>query len=252
MPQWKDDFHFGGFRAGKETPIVVAMPSPQTPLSPRRGLIVAAVLFILVLVGAALYLKPLSRGAHAAAHSPPANDLSRPMLLVAAPKIEDPIYGGAIIVATPLDGDRHVGFIVNWPTAVALSDAYPSDGPAQELGARLYVGGPFLPQTIFALVRRSTSPAGKSLELAPGLYAALDRTAVEEVMRVNGADARYVVGLVVWLPQELQREIDAGTWYVLKANPESALQSSDEDLWDEFVRRAREAPTSIHFTGKGS
>ena len=243
-----------GFRGGKATPIVAAMASPEAPLFPRRRLIAAAILAILaVLVAGALYLKPLSRGAQAAVElSSAARDLSKAMVLIAAPTMEDPMYGGAVIVATPIAGDQHVGFIINWPTDVALSAAYPADGPAQELRARLYVGGPYLPQSMFALVRRSTSPAGKSLELAPGLYAALDRTAVEEVMRVNGADARYVVGLVVWLPQELQREIDAGTWYVLKANPESALQSSDEDLWDEFVRRAREAPTSIHFTGKGS
>jgi hypothetical protein len=52
LPQWKDDFHFHGFRAGKATPIVAAMASPQAPLFPRRRLIAAAILFILaILVG---------------------------------------------------------------------------------------------------------------------------------------------------------------------------------------------------------
>jgi putative AlgH/UPF0301 family transcriptional regulator len=111
--------------------------------------------------------------------------------------------------------------------------------PQTELRARLYVGGPDLPQSIFALVRRSTSPPGKSLELAPGLYAALDRTAVDDVIRMNGADARYVVGFVLWLPHELEREIDAGAWYVVQENPEPALQPSDEGPWDELIRRAR-------------
>jgi putative transcriptional regulator len=242
LPQWKDDFHFHGFRAGKATPIVAAMASPQAPLFPGRRLIAAAILFILaILVGGALYVKPLGGRAHAAGLLPPTGGLSRPIVLVAAPAIDDPIYGGAVIVATPLDGDRHVGFVINWPTDVALSDAYPASRPAQELRARVYVGGPYLAGSIFALVRRSTRPPGKSLELAPGLYAALDRTAVEEVIRVNGADARYVVGLVVWLPHELEHEIDAGAWSVVPAAPELGLRPSDEGLWDEFVRRAREA-----------
>ncbi len=218
------------------------MPSPQTPLFSRRRLIVAALLALFgVLVAGALYLNPLSTRADAAGLTAPTGKFSRPMLLVSSPELEDPIYGGAVILAAPLDGDRYVGFIINWPTDIALSDAYPADRPVPELHGRLYVGGPYLPQSIFALVRRSRSPAGKSLELAPGLYAAIDRTAVDEVIRVNGADARYVVGLIVWPPHELEHEVDAGSWFVVRADPQFALQPSDGSVWDEFVRRAREA-----------
>jgi putative AlgH/UPF0301 family transcriptional regulator len=213
----------------------------RKPRLPRRALSIAALLaLVVVALGATLYLKPLGRGAHAAVSPSAARDLSGPMLLIASPELEDPIYGAAVIVATPVQGDRHVGFIINWPTDIALSDAYPDERLPQELRARLYVGGPYLPQSIFALVCRSASPAGKAVELAPGLYAALDRTAVDDVIRVDGTHARYVIGLVVWQQHELEREVDAGVWSVVPAEPAFAVQPVDEAAWDGVIRRARE------------
>jgi putative transcriptional regulator len=218
------------------------MASLQPPFVSSRRLIAAVVLALVgLVVGAALYLNPLSTTADAAGVRAAAGKPSGPMLLVASVGLEDLIYGGAVIVATPLEGDRYAGFIINWPTDIGLADAYPGPRPVQELRSRLYVGGPYLGQSIFALVRRPTRPAGKWLELAPGLYAAIDRTAVDEVIRVNGEDARYVVGLIIWPPHELEREVEAGSWTVVRPASRPGRQPADASEWDEFVRRAQEA-----------
>src|SRR5207248_2591772 len=45
-----------------------------------------------------------------------------PMLLVAKRSFEDPVYGSTIVLARPVQGGGHVGFIVNKPTKLNLAE----------------------------------------------------------------------------------------------------------------------------------
>src|SRR5882724_10524143 len=103
-----------------------------------------------------------------------AADLSKAAILVAKPELQDELYRSTILVVAPLGEDRHVGFIVNRPTPVTLGKAFPEDGPSQKIVDPIYIGGPYQPQAIFALVQRPDSPGGVSLELMPGLFVAVD------------------------------------------------------------------------------
>ena len=47
------------------------------------------------------------------------------VLLVAKRQFEDPIYGSTIVLAKPVGGGGHVGFIVNRPTKMSLAELFP-------------------------------------------------------------------------------------------------------------------------------
>ena len=180
-----------------------------------------------------------------AAAAVPAADLSKPLILVAAPELHDPVYGATVIVVAPLGDDEHIGFIVNRPSPLTLGKVFPEDGPSQKVHDPVYLGGPYEPGLVFALVERAKSPGGKSLEVLPGLYAAADAATVDTIIRADAAAARYVAGFVAWQPGELAEEIERGVWYVLEPDARVALRKPTDGLWDELVRRSQAAANAI-------
>ena len=173
-----------------------------------------------------------------------AQDVSRPMILVAKPELVDPIYARTVLVVAPLGGDQHVGFIVNRPTDLTLANMFPGDGPSQKVTDPVYLGGPLQPELVFALVERASSPGGKSLAVLPGLYAAVDAKTVDGIIREQARGTRFLSGFVAWQEGELQGEIERGAWYVL-APDKAVLHGAPEQLWKDLVRRSQNAANTI-------
>ena len=174
-----------------------------------------------------------------------AADLSKPLVLVAVPELHDAVYGRTVIIVAPLGGDQHIGFIVNRPSDVTLGKIFPEDGPSQKVRDPVYLGGPYEPGLVFALVERAKNPGGKSLELMPGLYAAADAATVDTIIKGDAAKARFVAGLVAWRPGELQEEIERRVWYVLEPDAHVVLRKPADSLWEDLVRRSQAAANAI-------
>lgn len=164
-----------------------------------------------------------------------AADPTQPHILVAKPELRDVLYGSSILVVKPIGNDQHVGFIVNRPTRVQLGSVFPEHGPSQKIVDPVYLGGPVGADAIFALVQRPDSPGGNSLEVLPGLYAAFEAPVVDRIIESEADHARFVAGLVVWRPGELESEIKQGAWYVLEPDADTAMRAP-EGLWEELVR----------------
>jgi len=189
----------------------------------------------------ALVLLMLAAGAAAVQ----AADLSKPLILVAVPELHDPVYGATVIVVAPVGGDQHIGFIVNRPSDVTLGKIFPGDGPSQKVHEPVYLGGPYEPQLVFALVERAKNPGGKSLELMPGLFAAADAATVDTIIKGDAAKARFVAGLVAWKPGELEQELERKVWYVLEPDARLVLRKPADGLWEDLVRRSQNAANAI-------
>lgn len=169
-----------------------------------------------------------------------AADLSRPLVLVAAPELRDPIYGRSVLVAKPFGRDQHLGFIVNRPTDYTLGKMFPEHGPSQKVVDPIFLGGPVDANAIFALVALPDNPGGNSIEIMPGLFAAHDADVVDEIIETHPDEARFVAGLVVWRPGELRREMEIGAWRTLDADASLALRDP-QGLWEELVQRTEGA-----------
>src|SRR3989442_10910844 len=64
-----------------------------------------------------------------------------PMLLVAKRQFEDPIYGSTIVLARPVAGGGHVGFIVNKPTKMSLAELFPEHEASKKIVDPLFLRG---------------------------------------------------------------------------------------------------------------
>jgi putative AlgH/UPF0301 family transcriptional regulator len=126
-----------------------------------------------------------------------ASDATDTVLLVAKRNLHDRLYGATVIVARPLGEDRHLGFIVNKPTNMTLGKLFPKHPPSQKVIDPVYLGGPTGPEVIFALVKGSQSPGGRSLQLAPGLYVAYDSSVVDRIIETQPQQARFLAGMVL-------------------------------------------------------
>ena len=168
------------------------------------------------------------------------------MVLVAKPELRaDPVFGSTILVVTAIGGEQHAGFIVNRPTSVTLGSVFPENGPSQKVVDPIYLGGPVDSDVIFALVRGSESPGKGSIQLLPGIFVAISANTVGRVIASDPERARFLAGLVVWKPGELQEEIKRGLWYVLEPDPALVLPGRTEGLWEELARSSKIAAEAI-------
>lgn len=162
-----------------------------------------------------------------------AQDLGKPLLLVATPELEGPYRHTALLVV-PVDG-RHVGFILNRATGTTLAALFPDHGPSAKVADPVYFGGPERSNAIFAVVPRD--PGAPSVRLFGDLYVTAQSDAVDRIIEQTPNDARYFAGFVGWRPGELADELDKGFWFATE--PDSALVFSDDtgSMWEALVKR---------------
>jgi len=159
--------------------------------------------------------------------------------LVATPRLVDPDYRATVLLAVPIENSRHVGIIVNRPTARSLASLFPEHAPSKLVHDPVYFGGPMLRQAIFAAVHADHTPGPGSIQMMSELFLATRGAVVDHIIEETPNEARYYVGYVVWRPGELRREVDRGLWYVLEADWELVFRKDSGRLWEELLRRAR-------------
>ena len=175
----------------------------------------------------------------AAACTARAQDLDRPLLLVAAPDLQG-LYNHTALLVVPAAGGQHLGFILNRATDLKLATLFPQHEPSAKVADPVYFGGPEMFGSIFAIVKRN--PGVPALHLFDDFFVAGNGAAVDRIIEQTPNEARYFAGFVGWQPEELAKEVDAGFWYVTE--PDAALLFSKDPghMWEELVKRVARAP----------
>jgi putative transcriptional regulator len=166
-------------------------------------------------------------------------DTSGAVTLVATPRLIDPDYRSTVLLAVPVENNRHVGVIINRPTGRTLSSLFPEHAPSKMVKDPVYFGGPMLRQAVFAVVHIDHTPGPGSIQMMKELFLATQGTVVDHIIEETPNEARYYVGYVAWRPGELRQEVDRGLWYVLDADPDLVFRKDPGSLWEELLRRAR-------------
>ena len=167
------------------------------------------------------------------------------MLLVAKRQLEDPIWGSTIVLAKPIAGGGHVGFIVNKPTKMSLAELFPEHEPSKKVADPLFLGGTVNINLVFALVEEHGSRKDGSIRIAPDIFLAYDTKAVDRIIESESDHARFFLGLVVWRPGQLDDELDRGLWYVDEPEAKLVLRRKTDGLWEELVRRLEARANTI-------
>src|SRR5260221_12217781 len=167
------------------------------------------------------------------------------VLLVAKRSFEDPVYGSTIVLARPVRGGGHVGFIVNKPTKLNLSELFPEHEASKKVADPLFLGGTVDMNLVFALVEAHGSRKDGAIPIAPDLFLAYETKAVDRIIESESDHARFFLGMVVWRPGQLDDELDHRLWYVDGLEAQLALARKTEGLWEELVRRLEARANTI-------
>jgi putative transcriptional regulator len=167
------------------------------------------------------------------------------VLLVAKRQVEDPIWGSTILLAKPVEGGGHVGFILNKPTKMSLAELFPQHEPSKKVIDPLFLGGTVDINLVFALVERRAVEKDGAIRIAPDLFLAFKSAAIDRIIETESDRARFFLGLVVWRPGQLDDELDRGLWYVEEPEAKLVLRKQTDGLWEELVRRSEARANSI-------
>jgi len=168
-----------------------------------------------------------------AALSARAQDLDKPLLLVAAHELQGPYHHTALLVV-PMRG-RHVGFILNRATDMTLAKLFPEHAPSAKVADPVYLGGPEGVNAIFAMV--PSDPGDGSVHLFGDVFVTSQVQAVDRIIEQMPNDARYFAGFVGWQPGELADELEKGWWYAAEPDKSTVFDRRPDELWETLVRR---------------
>lgn len=169
----------------------------------------------------------------AAAGAACAQNLERPLLLVASPALQG-AYSRTALLVFPMRG-QHAGFILNRSTDVKLASAFPEHPPSAKVADPIYFGGPEMADSLFAMVRKNPGPG--SMEVLGDLFVTAEAETLDRIIAETPNDARYFAGFVGWQPGELAKEIGAGYWYVEDFDAAQAFRDDTGAMWEELVER---------------
>jgi putative transcriptional regulator len=162
-----------------------------------------------------------------------AQNLDRPLLLVASPALQG-AYSRTALLVFPLRG-QHAGFILNRSTDVKLATVFPEHAPSAKVADPIYFGGPEMASSLFALVRKD--PGSGAVRVMGDLFVTAEAETVDRIIEETPNEARYFAGFVGWRPGELAKEIESGYWYVEDFEASQAFRDDTAKMWEELVER---------------
>lgn len=162
------------------------------------------------------------------------------ILLVAKPGLADPNFRETVVLVTRTEAAT-VGVVLNRPTTLQLADLAPRWPDAERYKEPLYAGGPVMQQVVVALFVAETPPAAAAFHVLPRVYLSMHPANIEPLLDRPGATLRLFAGFSGWAPRQLEAEIQAGGWYVLRASEDLLFRKDITGLWAELVEKARGA-----------
>jgi len=165
--------------------------------------------------------------------------IDEPVILVATPELRDQLYSTSVLIVTPMGNGQHIGFIINHPTQMKLSQMFPEHAPSRKVTEPIFLGGPENMEALFAVVQRQGRAGRGQVKLAADLYLEIERERVDQVIEKEHTQARFFAGVVVWQRGELAAEIRQDYWYVQAADASLVLRKSTSGMWEELVKRVQ-------------
>ena len=88
-----------------------------------------------------------------------------------------------------------------------------------------------------------------SVRVLNDLFVTAESDCIDRIIETTPNDARYFAGFVGWKPGELEKEIEAGYWYVEPFDAAQAFRPDAPAMWEELVKRlgnGHPRPTDLH------
>jgi putative transcriptional regulator len=164
-------------------------------------------------------------------------DLAEGRILVADRKLKDPHFSQTVVLIVTYDEQGTVGLVLNRPNDVPVSELLSGVKDARDRNDSAFTGGPVEPKSVLALLRTREGPKGAQ-HVAGDIWAILDQDLLEDALsrHASSEELRFYVGYAGWGPGQLEAEMDAGAWRVIRGGVETVFDTKPGSLWDRVVR----------------
>ena len=166
------------------------------------------------------------------------------ILLVAKPGLADPNFRETVVLVTRAPDGSTLGVVLNRPSSMRLAELAPSWPGAERFTQPLHVGGPVMRQVVVALFVSENPPKATAFHVLQRVYLSMPPDNIEPLAGEPATRVRLFAGFAGWAPRQLEAEIAAGGWYVLRASEDLVFREDTSGLWTELVARARGAHAS--------
>lgn len=162
-------------------------------------------------------------------------------LLVARPGMADPRFSRTVVLMVRHDASGALGLVVNRPfeeipiASLLQRLGLEHDGIAGSM--RMHYGGPVAPGSVFVLHTADYRGEGTQV-IAEGIAL----TGTPGILRAIGSGAGPRRALLVlsysgWAPGQLEREVRAGGWFAVPADPALVFDEGHETKWERAMAR---------------
>lgn len=163
-------------------------------------------------------------------------------LLIAIPDLHDGNFFRSVVLMLHHDQFGASGVVLNRATDVTVREAWEngveSDSEVEPYfddailqDEKINAGGP----VDGPLIVLHQDQALAEEEVLPGVYMSTSRSLVEQIVRLPETRFRVFAGYSGWGPKQLEAELEAGGWMVIKAQSDHVF-SNDPELWAQACK----------------
>lgn len=165
-------------------------------------------------------------------------DLAAGKLLVASRNLGDPNFAQTVVLLIQYDAQGVVGLVLNRRTELPLSRVLEGLEAAKERTDPAYLGGPVETPKVFALLRSPAKVEGAE-HVFDGVYLIPTESVFEKTMsaRPDPGVLRVYLGYAGWNREQLQMEVELGSWFIFPGDAKAVFDRDPESLWSRMIHK---------------
>jgi putative transcriptional regulator len=163
------------------------------------------------------------------------------LLLVATPALVDPNFDHTVVLLLDYDENGALGVVLNRPSPVPVGEILTEWSDVVREPGVLFQGGPVGTDSALAV---AALPPGEGEALEPvGWRRMFDNTGIvdldapTELISPAVSGMRIFAGYAGWGTEQLEAEIEEGSWYVVPSTTADLFGPDPEGLWMRVLRR---------------
>ncbi len=157
-------------------------------------------------------------------------------VLVAQPKIlGESFFERSVVLVAKHEKTGSVGFIINKPVHIHLSDVFAGINKDFEI----FSGGP-VDQDKLYFIHNCPDLVPNSIEISNGVYWGGDFEVVKKLIQddvIDTSNVRFFLGYSGWETNQLVSEVSEDSWIVKDSIDQEIISSKHKDLWRTELRK---------------